>query len=490
MEMLHALLLGIFKYIRDCFFDQIGPTSTTSDEINALAQEYGDLLQRQSDRDFPKTKFAGGITRGKLMAKEYPGILVCMAAVLRSTKGRNMLLGAYTSNFRKKGVLKDWIMLVEIMLQWEMWLKSDKMMKSDVENAHTKHRYIMYLIKKVGRRSQGMGLKIIKFHGIMHMAMDIEYFGVPMEVDTGTNEQGHKPAKTAAKLTQKKAELFDEQTEKRLEEVELLALGEEEIAGRPLFDYPKGYHHTDPIERDHGQPRLGGAKYYCHYDAHKQKNTARLMVQRKGDDDVRMETGLINFVVGLQNSVQQYQDRVYLETTHFRNGAIFRGNAAYSGTVWRDWALVDWDDDGILPNKIWGFVDLSALSQNSGINYGGVSNVQPGLYAIVESAVYTKTQAEVDMSELFVPIRKEVLPLRNGFVSGMKFYLADVEAIVETARVIPDIGGPANAYFLVRPRSMWSVMFTEWLGYPHEDDEMDSEIELENDDSDEDSDES
>ena len=88
MEMLHATLLGIFKYIRDCLFNQMGPTSKLAADFNALAQKYGELLSRQSDRDLPKTRFQKGIVRGKLMAKEFPGILLCMAAGLRSSKGQ------------------------------------------------------------------------------------------------------------------------------------------------------------------------------------------------------------------------------------------------------------------------------------------------------------------------------------------------------------------------------------------------------------------
>jgi hypothetical protein len=203
IEMLHAVLLGIFKYIRDCFFHQMGHTSDLGDKINALAQKYGELFHRQSDKDLPKTSFAGGIRKGKLMAKEYTGILLCMAAVLRSTRGRQLLM--QRTKFRAKGVLDDWTMLVEILLQWEMFLKSETILKTHLEKCQSrKHQFLMYLIKKVGRRSEGMGLKIMKFHGIMHMAMDMMYFGVPMEMDTGSNEQHHKPAKKAAGVTQKK----------------------------------------------------------------------------------------------------------------------------------------------------------------------------------------------------------------------------------------------------------------------------------------------
>ena len=88
MEILHALLLGIFKYVRDVFFDIIGESSQLSSKFNALSKEYGYLISRQSERDFPSTRFANGIKRGKLMAQEYPGILLCMGAVFRSTRGR------------------------------------------------------------------------------------------------------------------------------------------------------------------------------------------------------------------------------------------------------------------------------------------------------------------------------------------------------------------------------------------------------------------
>ena len=98
------------------------------------------------------------------------------------------------------------------------------MEKRHVKEARDKHRYIMYLMKKVVKRSTGMQMKLTKFHGVVHMADDILNFGVPMEVDTGYNESGHKATKMAARLTQKREETFDYQTAIRLEEVHLLDL--------------------------------------------------------------------------------------------------------------------------------------------------------------------------------------------------------------------------------------------------------------------------
>ena len=110
-EMLHALLLGIYKYVRDCFFNQLGETSQKSDDVNALAVELGIMMSRQSNRNFPKTRFNQGMRRGKLMAKEHTGILLCIAAALQTTRGKEFARSR--SAFGGENALSDWIMLVD-----------------------------------------------------------------------------------------------------------------------------------------------------------------------------------------------------------------------------------------------------------------------------------------------------------------------------------------------------------------------------------------
>ena len=62
----------------------------------------------------------------------------------------------------------------------------------------------MYIMLNVAKRSEGMGLKLMKFHAIVHMVEDILLYGIPSEFDTGSNESHHKPTKYAARLTQRK----------------------------------------------------------------------------------------------------------------------------------------------------------------------------------------------------------------------------------------------------------------------------------------------
>ena len=101
--------------------------------------------------------------------------------------------------------LRDWSQLVETFLQWERWLRSTSMLRKHVKQAQDKHRYILYLMKKVANQGKGMQLKLTKYHAVVHMADDILNFGVPLEYDTGTNKSGHKATKTAAHLTQKRS---------------------------------------------------------------------------------------------------------------------------------------------------------------------------------------------------------------------------------------------------------------------------------------------
>lgn len=472
MEMLHALLLGIFKYIRDCFFEQIGESSLLAQEINALAVEYGCLFCRQSDRDMPKTKFANGIQKGKLMAKEYPGVLLIIAAILRSTEGRRLLEAKTGSSFAEDGGVDDWIMLVETLLMWEMWLKSDVMERFHVERSRQKHLYIMYLIRKVGRRVKGMGLKIVKYHSIMHMTEDILNFGVPMNYDTGSDESGHKPTKTAAKLTQKRAENHEHQVGVRLQELHCLDLAMEEIVNhRPLWCYfDEILHQTagNLAVKAH-ESRLGGSRFETFFDENSGRDCLQLKGKKKAAVPMKVERCFVKFVAGLTKIVANHLPNLEVRTNHYRQGGmIFRGNPMHSGSVWRDWVMVDWDDWGVLPNKIWGFVDLRGLAQNNDIRWGGLHGIPPGLYAIVENARYVEDHDERHMSELLTPIMKEVGRMQRRRVKRLNFYLADVEAFVEPVTVIPDVGGAANGYFVMRQRVKWREDFTKWLESEHE----------------------
>ena len=98
-----------------------------------------------------------------------------------------------------------------------------------------------------------------------------------------------------------------------------------------------------------------------------------------------------------------------------------------------------------------------------------------GVFAVVETATYVDLDSLADdlQSDLFMPLMKDVEGVNEkGEVMGRQFYLADVSSIVGPCIVVPDMGGPPNAYFQVKNRNGWAKEFVDWLKQPHRDDEM------------------
>lgn len=533
-EMLHAILLGIFKYTRDIFFTMVGDSAKVAHEINALAKILGKLLSRQSCRTFGSTNFNKGIKEGKLMAKDYRGVLLNMAAVLNSTEGKKQL--HKKMKFKDDSTKSDWSLLVETLLQWEAFLNEPEMKKKDVQRLKTKNKYIMYLIKKIAKRNQGMGLKvrgsrkwvagrqlaalticivpvschqIMKYHAILHMSSDILLYGVPLEMDTGANESHHKVSKVAAKLTQRNEETFNIQTAQRLFEFHVMDLALLEIdKDLPRFGYYEGVVSEAPMVEDSsigGQELDRGGAHVLPASSNTDQNPAistgdcqiRLLndeetgdryftllsrsVHAESTEKAGLSRSLIDFLHDLQDKIRQHvpQHELKVFTRHKRGDIIFRGHPNYRGTgAWNDWAVVNWGRGyGKVPCHISCFVDLEGIHGLPRFNFGGISvGAQGGVFAVVESSNFEVADETKRASELFVPLLKEVGRLDDEILQR-SFYLADTSAIVEPCCVIPDIGGPPNRYFMVHSRTKWPGMFRKWLHNFHEDmsDEEDSD---------------
>ena len=413
------------------------------------------------------------------MAKEYSGIFLVLLVTIKSPRGQEIMQHR-RKLFRNDQTIADWIMLLETCLQWVQWLQSPKMPLKMVKRTPKKFRHIMYLMKRVSKRTAGMGLKTTKFHCILHMPEDMLAYGVPLEVDTKFNEMHHKPSKAAAALTQKDKKKFEEQVHNRLEEVHLLELADQEMEGRGVMHYYSG-HTFDPEYESVKANKTGGRCFvvFAHpesgrnvmYDPTETRKQAKMHV-------THVELDLINFIAELQDRVKLDIPQMKLLTLHRRNGVIFRGSASFRGSVWRDWVVVDWGSAyAKLLCRILGFVDLTYLRNNSRINIGGINNLQSGVYAVVESSKYVESPTN---TELLTEIEIEVGGfMAGGYVSKLVFYLASVEAFVEPTVVVPNIGGKNNTYMWLKPRHTWGDLFVKFLEERYDmDDLSDSEADL------------
>ena len=151
--------------------------------------------------------------------------------------------------------------------------------------------------------------------------------------------------------------------------------------------------------------------------------------------------------------------------------------------------VIDWGAmHGHLLGHISCFVVLEDILDNAGIIYDEVL-LKNGVYVVVENAFYVDDEEANDMLELLKPIQKEVrtdedgefLFYQDGSGIAHKYFLTDVEAIVEPCCVVPNIGGKENEYFMVKQRPEWVDLFVDWLDAPHEvfqDDELQLQEEM------------
>ena len=489
MELLHQILLGIFKYVQQAFLNQIGPKSKIADEINAIAQLLGRFFARQSERDLPKTNFAKGIFEGKIMGKEYSGVLLLIAAILQTELGQS-LLKKRRKHFGTPELQEDWVLMVETLLHWEAFLKLDEMEMRHVVRLRTKHSFLMYIMKKIMKRTTGMGLNIMKFHGILHMVNDMINLGVPNVVDTGAQESHHKETKVAAKLTQKDITVFEKQTAKRVDEFFLLDLAMCEMEGKRMYEYFCLDQQRGALKEEVQDESISDqvTTYGTQIEVYLDEDGEVSWKMPKSTAGASWECAVTEYLYGLQELIDPLgNSKLNIRTEHKRNGQIFRGHPNFKKRgQWNDWAILDWGAHyGKLPAEIWCFVDLSDKPAGFSLKYGDCT-IQPGVYAVVESSHYDRKAdgSPNCKSEMFVPLIKEVGSVDDdGDILERKFYLADVESIVSPACVIPDVGCHKLRYFEVLARNKWPDLFKTWLMTTHREDAEEMNSEVEEDDS-------
>ena len=383
----------------------------------------------------------------------------------------NESIGKQRQYFSERSFIKDWIMLLEAMLQMEAWLKLPKIRVFEIQRFEVKVRELMALEKVIGKRSRGMGFRTFNFHAAVHLSDDMLYFGVPHHVNSSSNEMHHKPDKTAALRTQRIPKKFDIQLAKQVHQMEVVNQGLQELTvGVQKWSYlvkePEAIAES-PQKMDGTPARVtkkdienAGTRCKFFYSDDEDKWVYAVDSRMLHREKFKLEPEICAYLADIVGQLGNGVETLSLFTEHKRSGQIFRGSPWFLGRSWRDWVMVDWGNDEVLPGQIWIFVDLRDVPDD--LIY------EPGIYAVMESTCRRTAQNETSLSQIFVPYLKETLPKKEGKVQR-KFYFVDVESFHATACLIPDHGNPSDrAYLQVTPRSEWASQFSAWLETEHE----------------------
>jgi hypothetical protein len=99
--------------------------------------------------------------------------------------------------------------------------------------------------------------------------------------------------------------------------------------------------------------------------------------------------------------------------------------------------------------------------ENTGINYGGLDGLQP--------AVLLSSKVRPTLRKNWGCLIGDVCPNKKKSLNGQwcgnraQILFGRCGSFVEPVVVIPDIGGAANEYFVVKNRDAWKQDFEEWL---------------------------
>jgi len=486
MELLHWVDLGMFKYTRQNFFAQTGKTSKLSRLINTIASEMGWLFQRQSDRAYPRTKFTKGIQKGTLMAHEMTGLMLVLLAVLRSTKGRTVLMelsrGEQVNFFPDQQSIANWILVVELQIMFEAWLKQPKMEVNTVVRLRRKIRELLQITKDVQKRETGMGFKTNNFHATTHIADDILNFGPPHVVNTKSDEMNHKPDKGSAQRTQKRPKSFDIQSARQVNDRRKTEMGMEELSGRPRWDYFVAF---ERFEQEHSprirkwrlqrlqegpenagaepiKPKLTGVRADFAYVGDRFAMTSLQTAMQK-KHKFEYPPSIVQVLEELANDVADYASAlpVYSELI-MSGGQTYRASPYFQGKPWYDWAMYrrprvnEGYSERIQPVHLRCFVDLRFLPPQNTTKH------RPAMYMIAETVRVNRSVEELIQSDIFVPYLKE-----EGEFLACKAELLEVDRISGPACVIPDLGNPhPRAFQAVRSPSEWPNLFERWIHQP------------------------
>lgn len=424
-------------------------SQTYLDYFDEICRRYGRYLQHQSDRELPRTLFnANYVTIAKKNAHEVAGILIVFLLIFSSTEGENKL-----DKSLGDGRSSSFIHIFELLLMLENFCKQHNHARRDLLISEKGIPLVMTTIKNTLNRQEGHGMKIIKFHLMVHFSRDILRFGSMRNFDSCIGERHHTTeVKDPARKTQRRKGVFEMQTAKRYVE----NIGIERACQELRKKFTDGNIET-------GNCVNKGRNIIYNFEQKKFFKTN--WKTKKYEECIWKDNGFMLALKDTCNELivsQKIASPVNFFTQHNREKTIFRADPSFLGqSPWYDWVNVDWGIGKPVPAKMLIFIDLTECFIEA-FKVGTSYIAEPGFYAIAHtlgSAPYEKAHnisllveyGKVDVNEKNIP----------------QLCFFNVNAIVSPCIAVPykttDTIMTAIKWLLLKPRNEWNNLFIEHL---------------------------
>lgn len=421
------------------------------DQLNFTGQQMGSYLNRQSDRDKPRTKFRNSLFNNtKKCGHEQAGVLLCVLLALLSDRGRQIYLGERTMS---SDFLENEITVIELILMVDVWLKKKEFPSHHVHNPHRLGSAIGYYIDFVRDvcQREGMGANLVKNHLMMHVPDYMLRWGPPRLMDSSNLERSHKTqAKRPAELTQKRPETFMFQLTKRYTEQRLIKRMRIEHNLDELF--------SNNLPTDNNNPGTDSDVTYSRGSIFEvgfaSGHDLPGIKWKRNPGRAGHLQDVINFVADVvignlppnaPKVIEGFTEWKLIQTDDcciFRAHPSFRSASRQQRDVWYDWALFDLDKQGfgkeMRPGQLLMFVDVPQLRDE--VIVQGI-RLQPGKPQAVVRLFSTAPQVHFRQGQ-YDRSTRSVAPYSNLVKFGKVFdhlHLIPCKYIQSPTIVVPNI---------------------------------------------------
>ena len=393
-----------------------------------------------------------------------------------------------------RGATTKWLTLFEAMLVYDSWARMEEHSAADIRghnddirDSHTTNfdspcmnaiRSFMHLYKGQVKRTTGTGLKLTKFHQLLHNCRTISEHGSLLNVDSGRPESTHKVlSKDPSKKTQKRKATLIEQTAKRLSET--IAVNDAKSTFIPKH---RNVLHLEDLSEE---KKFCGSKFVLDISS-----LGHNFFQISVDWNGKMPTTPLNhnmcesimnrlfFHVGVGGCLKE--DSIVKGFTEYKpeHSKLFRAHPCYLiEEPWMDWALVEWDDsDDPVPAKIFLFLDLKdakvmthnehldfCLEMRNGQGRRGVINDGED-YPYLDNGKWAVIQTAMESEDLTQRVAgKPPMKMCRRFHLEPKLRIVPIESVRDKAFCVLD--DPSNVCdnnltgHYLRERGAWGPAF-------------------------------
>ena len=451
-EILHQLFLGIFQYVLEEFFEEFPPKALSRiDDLGVLIHRFG---KHNSDRSIPSLSSRNGFTSiTKKSGTDMIGTMVVCLLVL-SVGFRNSFLQdcLYGPTENKMNKFRN---LFEELLIYSEWLCSKDFVKQNLDRHQNRIKNLMFLIKHLVSRRSDNGLKLSKFHEMMHVTRDIRLFGPPDGYDGRPGESSHKHTKANARKTQRRNDIFEYQTCRRLYESVVI----------DSFYCQKSKFSLLGIERQSSKELVTqkNTKVTSHYEIFMDDDEIiRSNAIKPTWPATVVETHLevSNFIYNLLSfgvttripcrtmiKLDLYEDtscNSRCERYDEKASCIFRSNPYMNAEEWYDWAWFRWEIDETtehdIPGKIFAFVDLRYVEITDECLFE--KGLNRSIYACIRSLKDIPSKMFPDSRILHKSEFEDIMD---------KYRLVEIDSITNNCYVVPNFN------------SLIEDDYTEWI---------------------------